>query len=185
MATGRIGRASLGQLAALLATIGFLSAGATGAHAGPDESIEAIKKAGGKVERDDAAADKPVVAVYLAGAQEADAALTNLTGLDAVRKVTLNGSKITDVGLAHLANRPALRKIYLVDTKITDAGLDHLKGLADLEIVSLVGTEVTDAGLEKLKGLAKLQTVFLAATKVTDAGVKTLQDALPMLKIIR
>jgi hypothetical protein len=153
--------------------------------AATDKAVAEIQQAGGKVERDDKAPEKPVTAVNFATQPIADAALESLKGMDKLQKLTLNNTKITDAGLENLRGLTGLQKLYLVDTSVTDAGLAHVKELTNLQILSLVGTQVTDAGLESLKGLANLKTVFLAGTKVTDEGVKKLQEALPMLKIER
>ncbi len=150
-----------------------------------DEAADAIKKLGGKVDRDDKAEGKPITVVSFGVTGVDDNALDSVKDLPTIKKLTLNGTKITDAGLEKLKGMSALEKLYLVDTKITDAGLDHLKPLGHLHVLSLVGTEVTDPGLEKLKELPELQELFLQGTKVTDAGVKSLQDAKPMLKIVR
>jgi hypothetical protein len=170
----------------LVLGIGLLALAAARADDTPqDRAAAAITEAGGKIDRDEKAPDKPITAVSFATLPVEDATLACLDGLGSVQKLTLNVTKITDAGLDHVQGLGALKKLYLVDTKITDAGLAKLKGLSNLEILSLVGTEVTDAGLEHLKGMASLQTVFLAGTKVTDEGVKSLQEALPKLKIER
>jgi hypothetical protein len=150
-----------------------------------DKAVAAIQQAGGKVERDEEAPEKPVTVVNFATQPVGDEALASLKGLDKLQKLTLNNTKITDAGLEHVKGLAGLQKLYLVDTQVTDAGLERLKELANLQILSLVGTQVTDAGLEHLKGMSGLKTVFLAGTKVTDDGVKKLQEALPMLKVER
>jgi len=168
-----------------VATIAVPIAWAQAGNSAQDRAIAAIEKLGGKVERDETAPDKPVIAVNFGTTQVGDEALANLAGLAKLQKLTLNGTKVTDAGLAQLKGLSKLQKLYLVDTKVGDAGLEHVKGLTELRVLSLVGTQVTDAGLDRLLGLKNLQEVFLAATKVTDAGVKKLQGALPKVKIER
>ena len=155
----------------------------TTAFADDDAAIAAVKKAGGKVERDEKEADKPVTVVNLGVTQADDAALEPVKGFAKLKKLTLNGTKITDAGLDHVKGLASLQKLYLVDTKIDDAGVEKLKEMKELRILSLAGTGVTDAGLEHLKGMINLETVFLHGTKVTDEGVKKLKESLPKLKV--
>jgi Leucine-rich repeat (LRR) protein len=147
------------------------------------KAIEEVKKLGGKVERDEKEAGKPVTIVNLGLSQVTDESMSLLKTFPKVQKLTLNGTKISDAGLQPLKELASLQKLYLVDTKITDAGLEALKGLASLRILSVVGTEITDAGLEHLKAMENLQELFVAGTKVTDEGVMKLKEALPKLKI--
>jgi hypothetical protein len=170
----------------VLAVWGFVSGPAPAQDsAASDQAVAAIQAAGGRVERDDKAPEKPVTVVNFATQPVEDATLACLKGLDKLQKLTLNNTKVTDAGLEQLKGLSSLQKLYLVDTQVTDAGLAHVKELANLQVLSLVGTQVTDAGLEQLKGMMNLKTLFLAGTKVTDEGVKKLQEALPMLKIER
>ena len=62
---------------------------------------------------------------------------------------------------------------------------DRKKASKYLTELSLVGTKISDTGLEHLKAMESLQSVFLAGTQVTDEGVKALQEARPMLEIVR
>ncbi len=153
------------------------------ARAEDEAAITALQKAGGKIERDDKAPDKPVRSVNLGVTAADDSALGSLKGFSKIEKITLNNTKITDAGLDNLKGLGTLKKLYLVDTKITDAGVEKLKELKELRILSLAGTGVTDAGLEHVKGLANLEILFLHGTKVTDDGVKKLKEALPKLKV--
>jgi hypothetical protein len=148
-----------------------------------EKAIDEVKKLGGKVERNEKEAGKPVTIVNLGLSQITDENMMLLKAFPKLEKLSLNGTKITDAGLEPLKELMGLQKLYLVDTKITDAGLAHLKGLAGLRILSLVGTEITDEGIEPLKEIANLQELFIAGTKVTDDGVKKLKEALPKLKV--
>src|SRR5262245_58116797 len=89
-----------------------------------DKVVAGIQKKGGKVDRDDKAPGKPVIAVNFATAKIDDEALDALKGLDQVTKVSLNGTPITDAGLERLKGLESLQKLYLVDCKVTDAGLE-------------------------------------------------------------
>lgn len=158
-------------------------AATTTARAEDEASIAALQKAGGKVERDDKAPEKPVLVVNLGVTQADDAVLGSLKGFGKIQKLTLNGTKISDAGLDVVKDLGSLQKLYLVDTKVGDAGIEKLKGLKELRVLSLAGTGVTDAGLEHLKPLEHLEIVFLHGTKVTDDGVKKLKESLPKLKV--
>ncbi len=168
---------------------GALQRGAFESRPAPTVDVEAalsaIQKLGGKVERDDKDAAKPVITINLGLTEVKDADLEHLEGLVTVKKLTLNDTPITDAALDHLKDLTGLEKLYLVDTKVTDTGLERLKGLKNLRILSLAGTQVTDAGLEHLKGLSKLKEVFLYGTKVGDDGAKQLKEALPDVKVYR
>ena len=181
--TSRRGALAAAACLAALAVPGFARAQEPSAE--EKKAVEDVQKAGGRIDRDDKAPDKAVVAVNYSVTEAADPALDPLKSLTKVKKLSLNGTKITDAGLEKLKGLAALEKLYLVDTKITDAGLEHLKGLGNLKVLSLVGTGVTDAGMEKIKGLANLQEVFVQGTKVTDAGVKMLTDANPKVKVAK
>ncbi len=174
--------------AALLATLICVAVAPTAqsqTEADRQKAVAEIEKSGGKVGRDEAVPDKPVVAVNFGVTQVADAGLEPLKAFPKLKSVILNNTKVTDAGLDQLKPLAGLEKLYLVDTAITDAGLERLKGLTKLRVLSLVGTKVTDAGLDHLKGMADLREVFLAATKVTDAGVKRLKEALPKATVVR
>jgi CubicO group peptidase (beta-lactamase class C family) len=150
-----------------------------------EAALSSIQKLGGKVERDEKGAGKPVITVNLGLTEVKDADLEHLEGLATVKKLTLNDTPITDQALDHLKDLSELEKLYLVDTKVTDAGLERLKGLKNLRILSLAGTQVTDAGIEHLKGMSKLKEVFLYGTKVGDEGAKQLKESLPDVKIFK
>jgi hypothetical protein len=147
--------------------------------------VSAIQKLGGKVERDEKGAGKPVIVVNLGLTEVKDADLEPLDNLATLKKLTLNDTPITDAALDHFKGLAGLEKLYLVDTKVTDAGLERLKGLKALQVLSLAGTQVSDAGLEYLKDMPSLKEVFLYGTKVGDDGAKHLKEAMPNLKIYR
>ncbi len=167
----------------ILALVAGLAAAAD--EAGMEQAIARIQDAGGRIERDEFAPEKPIVFVNLGATKATDEALATLGAFPDLRKVVLNGTAVTDAGLERLKDVKGLKKLYLVDTGITDAGLAHLEGLDELEVLSLVGTKVTDEGLDHLKTLEKLRELFLYATEVTDEGAKGLTEAIPDLKIDR
>lgn len=155
------------------------------AQADSDPEIAAILKAGGKLERDDAAPEKPVIAVNFGATKATDGDIAHVKGMTGLKKLTLNGTQVTDSGLDALQGLTHLEKLYLVDTKVGDEGLRKIQDLKNLKILSLVGAPITDSGLESLKKLENLQTLFLHGTKLGDDAVKKLQEALPKLKIER
>jgi hypothetical protein len=100
-----------------------------------DKAVEAIKKLGGSVMRDDNAAGKPVV------------------------RVDLRDTKATDADLKDLKEFKSLRTLDLFNTKVTDAGLKELKEIKSLRLLYINKTEVTnDAVKELLKALPELKT---------------------------
>jgi hypothetical protein len=125
-----------------------------------DKAVAFVQKLGGKVERDEKAPGKPVVAVSLTFIKVKDAELKELAPLKNLHTLDLTGTQVGDVGLK---------------------GLAPLKNLHELQ---LGGTQVGDAGLKELAALKNLKFVDLGATKVTAAGVKELQMALPKCKIL-
>ena len=109
-----------------------------------------------------------------------DAGLKHLEGLTRLKSLALEGTRVSDAGLSHLQRLTALTTLDLTNTLVTDAGLKHLQGLTQLESLRLNGTQVTDAGLKLLPVLKKLHVLMLEWTRVTDAGLKQLQG-LPQL----
>ncbi len=67
-----------------------------------DRAAEAIRKAGGKVERDERAPGRPVIGVNLGFTQVTDAGLKELKELKALRSLSLNGTRVTPAGVAEL-----------------------------------------------------------------------------------
>jgi hypothetical protein len=120
---------------ALLALLCILCSSAPVRADAEDKAVEAIKKLGGSVMRDDNAAGKPVV------------------------RVDLRGTKTTDADLKELKEFKSLRTLDLFNTKVTDAGLKELKEIKSLRILYINKTEVTnDAVKELLKALPDLKT---------------------------
>ena len=170
------------------------------------ETVEEIKKLGGRVWYDYQLGVSPiqraqpsgsqwlrkllgddfftnVVEVQLNDTQVTDAGLKHLKGLTQLQALLLNHTQVTDAGLEHLKRLTQLQGLSLNSTHVTDAGLENLKGLTQLQYLWLNNTHVTDAGLEHLTGLTQLQLLNLFSTQVTDQGAKTLQQALPNCRI--
>ena len=90
---------------------------------------KAIGAAGGKIIRNEKAADKAIVAV------------------------DFSGKKITDADLKHLGALPDLKALYLFNTPITDVGLRELTQFKDLQLLNIGKTKISDAGLKSISGL--------------------------------
>jgi hypothetical protein len=108
---------------------------------GQDLALQEIAKAGGSVQVDESAPDRPVVSVDFDGLSQ--------TGL-------MTSAPLGDDGLAHvqpyLAGLPRLRRLRIASlAMISDAGLRHLEGLTQLETLELYGDRITAAGVERLR----------------------------------
>jgi hypothetical protein len=100
-----------------------------------DKAVEAIKKLGGKVMRDENAEGRPVILVDLRGTNTTDAALMELKQLKKLQTLDLFNTKITDEGLKELKELKSLRILYVNKTKVTDAAVLELKkALPDLKV---------------------------------------------------
>ncbi len=139
--------------------------GAADETADEQKAIEAIRKAGGTVQVDEADPAKPAVRVDLDGAKATDADLAPIARLTRLRKLYLTGTPITDAGLVPLEDLARLEVLDLAGTKITDAGLAHLEDLPKLRLLDLSHTNVTAAGLEHLKKLDGLKELYLIGLK--------------------
>jgi peroxiredoxin len=141
------------------------------------------------------------------GRRVSDQGLAAISGLRALKRLTLAQVAITDEGLAPLAQLSSLETLYLTDTPITGAGLRHLQHLPRLREIALDGNRLKDFELAQLDGLASLKIlevhegisdravaylkqlkglrrVLLHRTNITDAGVDELRRALPSAEII-
>jgi internalin A len=144
-----------------------------------DKAVAFVEKLGGKVERDDKKAGKPVVGASLIGTKVGDADLTELSGLQHLQTLDLGSTDVADAGLKWLAGLQQLKELYLNITKVSDAGLKELASLKQLEYLRLSDTKIGDSGLKALAGLQQLQYLELDRTQVTKKGVAELQKALP------
>lgn len=88
---------------------------------------EALKKVGGKIERDETRPGRPVVAV------------------------TLKGNEITDLSMSYLKAFPELERLTLQGTYLTDSLLEHIRPISSLKELSISGGSITDAGVDGLK----------------------------------
>jgi len=157
---------------------------------GDDEAraVEAVKKFGGAVSRDEKAPGKPIVGVDFAGTELTDKWLKEVAGALAALKdlkwLDLYQTEVTDAGLKELAGLKGLQKLRLSATGVTDAGLKHLKELKELRELNLAATKVSDKGVKELAGLKTLRWLSLLGSDVTDKGFEELKRALPECKVL-
>jgi hypothetical protein len=110
------------------------------------QALDAIKRAGGELEEDLTAPEKPVVGV----------------------RFSHGGPPLTDSSLrdlkAHLQALPQIRHLVIGGfTEVTDAGLESLKGLTQLETVEIYCGGVTDTGVADLqKALPNAKILFFS-----------------------
>ena len=151
-----------------------------------DRAVEAVKKLGGSVTRDDADPAHPVIGVNLVARPATDSDLFDVALLEGLRSLSLSVCLgVTDKGMKYMAGLSGLEKLDLAYTGVTDAGLKRVTGLTELHRLNLSGDKVTDEGLKELVALTKLRELFLSRTQVTDEGVAALQKAMPDCKINR
>jgi hypothetical protein len=103
-----------------------------------------------------------------------DEEFKELTGLENLRRISIEYSQVSDVGLAHVAQIQNLECLWLDGTRITDSGLTHLAHLVNLRQLGLSKTNVSDAGMAHLNGLVELDCLHLDETYISDAGLKHL-----------
>jgi hypothetical protein len=80
-------------------------------YLGADEvekrAVRAIERVGGRLIRDEKAAGRPIITVFLNGTQMTDVGLKELAGLKQLKTLILSGTKVTDAGVAEFkAKRP-------------------------------------------------------------------------------
>ncbi len=149
------------------------------------DAIAKLKAAGGLVLEIAQNDNRLDVSFLSAQGKVTDELIAPVQFIPRLAQLNLRGTEVTDAGLVAVGKAVSLVRLHLEKTKVTDAGVANLKTLVNLEYLNLYGTELSDAGLAHLSGLAKLKTLYVWQTKVTDAGVMALQQALPMLKIVR
>lgn len=111
-----------------------------------------------------------------------DASLTNLLGLDSLKRLTLyDNHRVTDAGIAQLTGLPSLEHLDLRDTRMTNDGLKHLAKLNRLEFLVLMGGEITDEGIGYLEGCKQLRTLQLRLPQMTDKALANIPGLLTRL----
>ncbi len=93
-----------------------------------ERAVEAVKKLGGNVKRDERAPGRPVIAVDLAHTQATDADLKELANFKALKTLDLGHTQATGAGLKDLADLKELQILYLSGAPVTDATLKEIAG---------------------------------------------------------
>jgi hypothetical protein len=88
--------------AGLLALSTLLLGSAVLADEAEHRAVEAVEKLGGRLTRDEKAADRPVIGLNLRYTRLNNAGLKELVGLKALRSLDLAHTKVSDTGLKEL-----------------------------------------------------------------------------------
>jgi len=110
------------------------------AHAGEQDIIGRLKRAGAQVTRLQLHREEDVLSVYVEGRQHGDKSLAELCALCRLRELNLIDTGVTDAGLRAVGGLAQLRHLELDGLAVTDAGVRQLRGLRDLKFLSLAGT---------------------------------------------
>ena len=89
-----------------------------------EQAIAAIKKAKGRIEKDD---DGQVVKVFLNRTAIRDRDLRPVKYLPTIKVLNITGTKVSDAGLAYVKELTALEHFYPDGTSISDEGIADLK----------------------------------------------------------
>jgi|GEM_PF-2533715 len=92
-----------------------------------------------------------------------------------VEELRITGTKVGDRGLAALVAGKKLRRANVGITPVGDDGAKALAACPDLIDLTLTKTAVTDAGLAHLASAKKLIWLHLNDTAITDASLKHLE----------
>jgi len=189
----------------LLSMTAFTSA----VHADAEsDAIDALKKVGATILRDEKDATKPVVNVifksgpapltevlphlaafpklhalsfpYVKGLNDEGA--VHLAKLDQLKSLTLVGTSLSDKGMKSLAKLTNLERLEMASTPIGDEGLQYLADMTKLRFLGLNATNVTGPGIEHLSKLQALEQLDMFNTPMTDAG---LEFFIPLKKLVR
>lgn len=98
--------------------------------------------------------------------------------LKTLKYLELHGDQLhrvdeADAALSYIGDLPALKTLVLTDTIVTDQSLKHLKTLDDLESLVIVGPNVKGPGLVHLSGLDNL--VNLTVNRISEEILQNLQ----------
>ena len=89
-----------------------------------EQAIAAIKKAEGRIERDD---DGNVIKVFLNRTAINDKSLRPIKYLPTIEVLNITGTKVSDAGLVYIKQLTGLKHLYPDRTQITDEGIAGLK----------------------------------------------------------
>jgi hypothetical protein len=108
---------------------------------GQDLARYEIAQAGGRIQVDDKAPDKPVVRVDFEGLRN--------TGF--LKLAPLGDERLAQLR-PYLEELPRLRYLRITSmAMISDSGLKNLEGLKHLEAIELYGSLITEAGVDRLR----------------------------------
>ena len=114
-------------------------------------AAEKIELLGGRITRDEALPDHPMIGVDFSERRKIRNQFLGLLGsLSHLTTLDLSETNITDGGLAEIEGLTALTTLVLDGSRISDEGLRAVGKLTNLRMLSLHGTEITDAGLQSL-----------------------------------
>ena len=129
-----------------------------------DESDESkvvgkIELLGGKVMRNGALPDHPVVGVDLSRSERFnDKCMNLLRAFQSLTALNLSSTKITDVGLKEVVDLTNLTSLELSRTQITDLSMREIGRLTNLKTLGLADTRITDAGLNEIGNLKSMRS---------------------------
>jgi hypothetical protein len=175
------------------------------AETAEDRALRLVDDAGGVVTRDEAAADKPVVAVSLCGATVSDDLLKGLAALPHVRTLdlcradgltskrvkflaelkeleSLNVSRCPNVTGHGLYKLSALKNLRVLDVshcpEIDDCGLEAMtEFFPNLKALDISGcTAVTARGLRELRAIKALEVLTAAGCDFADDGLREIAE---------
>jgi len=161
-----------------------------------DKAVEAIKKLGGTITRDEQAAGKPVIGVSFVSAGIRNEDLKGLKDLKNLQSLNLHRCyRITDPALLEIAEQKSLRHLDLGFTGLqTDTAINegHLGDNLFVTLVFRIGlgiprtdcTGITNEGLANLKQLEHLQSLNLNGTQITDTGLAELKTLKNLQKLV-
>jgi Leucine-rich repeat (LRR) protein len=119
--------------------------------------------------------------------QVLDQGLENLTGLSALRSLTIDSIAITDRGLAAISQMKGLTRLILdgIGLQITDGGVANLTRLKRLEHLTLNHSDITDVSLQAISRIRSLRSIILINNqKVSGVGYASLSK-LPLLRELK
>ncbi len=179
-----------------------------GGSGGPkeDPAETDLKRLNGKVTRDKAQPDNPVVAIRLFSADVTDDDLKDLAQFKSLKKLELSAPAVTGTGFAALSELPleelnlmfakgttndgmkeiakiaTLKVLYLSQGKHNDDGVKELAKLPNLEEIT-VSHGVNDTGFYPFKGHKKLRKVNANNCGVGDGAMKALAEC-PEMRVL-
>ena len=89
-----------------------------------EQAVAAIKKAKGRIERDD---DGQVIKVFLNRTEINDKSLRPIKYLPTIEVLNITGTQVSDAGLVYIKQLTGLKHLYPDRTRISDEGIASLK----------------------------------------------------------